>query len=190
MSHLSHAVRRFVTEVRRSPALAVGTALDDLEREADRAFDGAYAATHSPVAKYTWMARAQLLPTEEESAPDQIPMGEPLEIVGVLPTILNLTQGATPVPLEAIDVLIEGKRKEFLTARAETAVAAGEDMRVVNLPMISAREANRLFGWRLDVADPTVTVQFRWAIPLAIVQALNFGTVQVSLGFFVRPLGG
>lgn len=186
MSNLIYDVRRFLADARRNPARAVGEALDELERAVDREFDGAFVAQTSPVARDTWMARAQLAAGAPESAPITVPLGEPVEIVGFLPTVLAL--GDTPPPPEAIDVWIEANRRDTITARAETGVAAGDDIRVVNLPMISAAVANRLIGWRLTAADPTIAVKFRWAVPLATVAAQGWSDAQVSLGLFVRPI--
>ncbi|MBX3128390.1 MAG: hypothetical protein KF718_16830 [Polyangiaceae bacterium] len=190
MSNLNFAVRKFLANARRSPVAAVGEALDELEREADKAFDGAYVSHTSPVATNTWMARMALLNTQQESAPDQISMGMPVEIVGFLPTILGLqdTDVLRAPPMQAIDLSIELNRREVITARAESGAAAGEDVNVVNLPMVSARIANRLIGWRLSAADPTISIQCRWAVPLAIVTAMGWCDVQVSLGIFVRRI--
>lgn len=188
--NLSETVRRYVAEARRSPALAVGAALDELDAASRLEFDRAFAVNAAAIAPHTWMARARLLAAEAETQPDQIPLGEPVEIVGFFPTLLTLEAGGTVPPLEAIDVMLELKRKELLTARAESGVAAGEDFRVVNLPMISSAVANRLIGYIADANDPVLTVKFRWAVEPAIVTALGWNDVQISLGIFVRPLGG
>lgn len=188
MNNLNFAVRRFLAEARRSPAAAVGTALDELEAEAARDLDGAFVARTSPVATNTWMGRATLRKTQPSTAPDIVAMGMPVEVVGFFPTILALEQGLTVPPLEAIDVHLELNRRDVITARAESGVQAGDPIDVVNLPMISSVVANRLIGWKLSAADPNISIEFRWAVPLAVVTALGWSDIQISLGMFVRRL--
>lgn len=189
--NLQEMVRRFVAEARRSPALAVGAALDELDKASLQEFEGAFNVNAAAVAAHTWMARAELQAALQESEPDVIALGEPIEIVGFFPTILA-TQGdpAIAPPMEAIDVMIELRRREWLTSRAESNVAAGEDARVVNLPMISSAVANRLIGYKADDKDPTLTMRFRWAVTPAVVAAMGWSNVQISVGIFVRPLRG
>lgn len=184
---LSMEVLRFVREARKRPALAVGEALDALEQQASASFDGGFATLTSPVAPLTWMTRSLLPITEQESQPDVVKLGEPIEIVGALPTVFKTSIAGTTPPLEAIDVFLELNRREQLTAQGEKGTTIGRDRTVVNLPMISVL-APRLMGLYLGAADPVLEVKFRWAIPFADIAALGFGDVQVSLGFFVRPL--
>lgn len=186
---LSHEIRRYVREVRERPTLATGAALDALEDAAKHAFTGGFVTSTSPVAPLTWMSRAVLRKDQAESQSDELKLGEPIEIVGILPTILRADEDPLLVqpPIEAIDVFLELNRRDFLTAQGEKGTAPGRDKSVVNLPMISV-QGPRLLGLVLDAADPIMSIRFRWAIPLALVASYGFADVQCSLGFYVRPL--
>jgi hypothetical protein len=190
MGDLRFDVLTFVREVRQRPALASGDALDALEQAAQRSFDGGFVTQTSPVAPLTWMSRSLLKKDQQESQPDELKLGEPIEIVGCLPTILANDE-ANPLllapPAEAIDVFLELNRREQLTAQGEKGSAVGRDRTVVNLPMISV-QGPRLFGLYLGAADPILSIRFRWAVPLSTVAAYGWADAQVSIGFYVRSL--
>jgi hypothetical protein len=190
MADLRYDVLTFIREARERPGLATGTALDALEASASRSFEGGFVTQTAPVAPLTWMTRSLLRKAQQESQPDELKLGEPVEIVGVLPTILANDEAfplAPAPPPEAIDVFLELNRREQLTAQGEKGTTPGRDRTVVNLPMISIN-GPRLFGLFLGSADPILSVRFRWAVPLTTVAAYGWADTQVSLGFYVRPM--
>lgn len=183
---LALAVRRFVAAARRSPALAVGAGLDELDQIAEASIDaGGYVAQHAPIATDTWMSRVSLLTADDESEPDEVTVGEPARIVGFFPTLLLVENGKTLPPMEAIDVAIEFNKRRNITSKASSGQEAGTNAWFVNLPMISVL-APRLIGMRLSNADPRFSVSYRWAVDAATRAALGWGNVQVSLGAFMR----
>lgn len=186
---LATEIARFVAGARQSPATAVDPAeLERLERAARAERHGCYIAQQAPVAPYRWMSRVVLSRTQEDSVTDSQPLGEPGEIVGLVPKLVVRGDGTTTLPpLEAIDVAIETRRKEEYTHRLEGQF--GPSTRFVNLPMISALLALRPLQIPLDVNnDPNITFQYRWAVPVVQVAAENWGDVQISLGILWRPL--
>jgi hypothetical protein len=188
MTTLGYKVRRFAAEARKSPALAVGKALDELERAVDRSFDGAFIASTQPVAPYTWQIRKTLLATTQESDSDEVLLGEPVEIVGMEPSILLVGTGPGLVlpPIEAIDVFVQQDRKEVFTATARP--PGNQQPQLVNLPFMST--SKRLFALMMDrkKVDPMISMKFRWAVPVATVAAFGWGDTQISVGMFVRTL--
>jgi hypothetical protein len=122
-----------------------------------------------------------------QSEEDPIYIPYPIEIVGMLPTILLIDSDPTVVepPPEAIDVFLQINQKDTLTARSNRRTAQGQSPQVVNLPAISATIGNRLFCKVLDEQSNTFSIRFQWAVDVATVAALKWGTVQISLNWFV-----
>lgn len=181
------AVRQYVRTAREHPGDALGPALDELDRKARSERSGSYVAQTSPVADYTWLNRLVLDKTLAQSEEDPIYIPYPIEIVGMLPTILLIDADQTVVepPPEAIDVFLQINQKDTLTARSNRRTAQGQSPQVVNLPAISCTIGNRLFGKVLDEQSNTFSIRFQWAVDLATVAALKWGTVQISLNWFV-----
>jgi hypothetical protein len=183
-------VREFGRRVRASPALSVGPDLDRLIEQADREDEGYVAAYKSPIANLTWMQRGTL--SRVELASPQLPMEIPFacKIVACkVVTILNEMPGDgvdfVEPPLSAIDVVMQLNRKELFTARVDKLNAANQDTMVVSLA--SFDDAVRTFELTLNPDDNILSVQFKWAVDLAIVAAYEWGNVQISMNWAVDP---
>lgn len=194
---LRSIVKRFVSEARERPHLAVTReVLNELDREADRHFDGAFVAEHMAIAKYSWMIRDMLSTKADESEGATLEIGEPVEIVGCLPKVIVIpseipaeggglkTADMLP-PLEFFDVNLVVDRHERLTAAEKR--SAQDRSNYVNLPALSIMN-KRLWALRLDSASPKLSIQCRWAIPPELRRAMPDALVQLSFNFFVRPL--
>lgn len=193
---LRSIVKRFVSEARERPHLAVTReVLNELDREADRSFNGAFAADHMAIAKTTWMVRDLLSSSSDESEGATLEIGEPVEIVGCLPTIIWIPErpssGTTPhdmiLPLDFFDVNLVVDRHERLTAAEKR--SASDRSNYVNMPALSIMN-RRMWGLRLDSASPKLSIQCRWAVDAATRAAIitSGGVAQFSFNFFIRPL--
>ncbi len=186
---LRNAVLSFVNEARANPSASVGPELDRLAQVANDSGAADAVAVSGRVANMTWMSRALLLPTQLDSIQQPIEIPYPCTIVGVLPTILLLDTGGATIepPPEAIDVFLQIDRNETLTATTDRMTSALQDPQVVNLPALDPRIGLRLMELHLGNKMNTVSVRFRWAVPLATVAAKTWGSVQISLNWYVKP---
>lgn len=188
---LSTAVIEHLARVRENPASAVDPAqLEVLERLVRQDLDDYSVALNSPIANFTWMSRVALPSASDESNVDTIEdFGEPVEIVGLFPLILQLTDGGT-TPIEAIDVQIttDTGRKEFVTAANTPVSGAQQRPQYSPLVAVSAAIANRSICLRLgeENTKPTMAFQYRWAVDSATRTTLGYGDVLVSVGVFYR----
>jgi hypothetical protein len=191
LSNLAVDIRRYVHEVRQRPSSALGAPLDDLERAANRSFDGAFAAIHAPIARYTFMLRSILDPTKWETDEDQVELDGDTEIVGMFPQLLLLdleADGTKLPPIEAIDVSFSvNNPKDLYTSTGTRRRSQEDNTQVVSLAAMSST-IPRLLGIECEGASPKVAAKFRWAVPdLALVADRDWGKTQVSLNLFVRP---
>jgi hypothetical protein len=186
---LREEVMDFVRAAREHPSEAVGERLAVLERKARSGLSGSYNARTSSVARLTWANFLTLDKTKRTTIQDPIEIPYPIEIVGFLPlvTLIDTSQTAIEPPMSAINVFLQINREDVLTARSDRTTSQDDDPQMVPLPSISADLANRLFGQVAPSATNTLSVKFGWAVDLATVAALGWGTCLISLSWFVRP---
>jgi len=185
---LEMAVVRFLREIRESPAKAVDPhEIQELERALtkDERSDGIVARAE-PCAQYTWQLRSTLLRTELNAASDEVNLGEPLHIVGFVPTLLLVDTsglGFLLPPMEAIDVQLLFNRKAEYTA---TATERGTNKPIANYANMPGLDiATRIANIPVEGAA-IFSANFQWAVDLATVAFFGWGDTQISLEFFVR----
>lgn len=193
MSRLLIAARRFIDEVRKSPAAATGRQLEDFEAKVRgaEAFDGTHMALTAPIAPYSWQAREVLDVATDETEGADIDIGERIQVVGALVTLLSVDpDNARPLPpLEAFDVRVEVSRHEVYTAVMDTK-QAGSREQFVNAPSLNVLTP-RLWGLMIDNAlRPTLSIQYRWALNSATRTARGYAATQITTVLFVHRLDG
>ena len=193
MSRLIQLARRFVSDIRKSPAAATGRNLEDFEAAISRAdaFDGTHMALVAPLAPYSWQSREVLTIAEDETRGADLDVGERIQVVGALITLLSVDDdNARPLPpLEAFDVRIALNKKDVFTAKMDSR-QSGTREQFANAPSLNVLTP-RLWGLMIDGApQPTVSIQYRWAVDSATRTIRNWADTQITTVLFVHRLEG
>jgi hypothetical protein len=164
--HLGASVRDFIQRAKERPGDASDPRLlDQLARDADAAWDGAFAATHAPMAPLSWEIKARLLKAEQETERISLPLPGPMEIVGfygaISPVDHETDSGLRELTRDDIDVAMDVNGKERLTSSyGITSATGGRNGAFVTLGALHVN-APRLLGLRLEEAKPDLGFVFR-----------------------------
>lgn len=155
----------YIDRVRANPVLGTDPAmLNELEKRARANWDGSFGALNAPIAPFTWEQRAILLAADSQSERINFRLPFAVEIVGIKPTLCDLepsSDNALPTAND-IDIALDINSSEYLTTTNGVSTAAGGRGGVfVTLSTIDV-QAPRLFGLRLQYANPDLGFQFRW----------------------------
>lgn len=108
-SKLEYDVKNYIAAVRRNPALAGDPGLlEELDQAANEGMENTFVTTATPIADYTWEARATFAGDADESPALIIRYPWPVRIIGLIPTVrpavLPIAGGGVAPLLE--DVLV------------------------------------------------------------------------------------
>lgn len=165
MSRLGYSVLQFIQRVKRRPSDGSDpNLLEHLERIARESWDGAFVALHAPMAPETWEAQAIMPGAQAESQSVPLKFPQPIEVLGMMPTIVSMTPAAGQIATND-DVLLSivTNRKTILSASETSASVTGgaADEGFVTASAYSV-SLPRLVGKRFRDPQPSIAFKWRW----------------------------
>lgn len=184
-TNLKQYVLEFINAVRRRPALATDpNELDNLEGAALTSFQGAFSATHAPIAPMSWEARTLFLSTVGRSERIQLDIPFPCMLVGAFPSVEPVgAAGGLIVPTtQSIDVSLDLNNHEYLTqAQGTTTVVVGaqqeRDIPFCTFASLGVNGGQRLLAWVVPYRTAQLGITFRWKQGPNVYQTSHVGLV-------------
>jgi hypothetical protein len=165
---LAFEALKYINRARRNPADAGDpNLLARLEKYAKQAWEG-IAALHAPASPMTWEVRMKMLGSVQTSNRTPFTFPRPVEIVGFLPTIITITNGALITPnSDVLQVSIDTDMQQNLTSGEGISTNAGGNVGpYVTLSAMSV-QTPRILGYKLENPKPNIGFTFRWALDVS-----------------------
>ena len=150
------------------------------------------AALVAPCAPFTWEVFAELTGSDQATARIPIEFPRPVEILGMRPSVIAITDGALRVPTadDLLALVDANSERRYTNALGVSGPATGNAGSFATLASLSTQgQQGRLVRIRLENAKPTMGVTFRWklAVPAPPAPAI-YEDAHIGLALFCRYL--
>ena len=147
-----------------------------------------FSALVAPIAEYTWEVEALLGNDEDESTRVPIQFNRPVELIGMLPSLTEVSQtvGLRTPTLADVKVSVDINQQVRITQKLETTTQSDPDSAFVTMLAMSTQF--RLLRLQLKNASPDVGLKFRWKVLPDPGPTPIFNPVLCNIAFFVRYL--
>jgi len=162
---LAYETLRYINRARRNPADAGDpNLLARLEKYAKQAWEG-IVALHAPASPMTWETRMIMRGATQTSNRTPFTFPRPVEIVGFLPTLIQVTTGALITPTtDVIQVSIDTDNQNYLTSGEGISTNAGGNIGPYVCLSAMSVQTPRVLGYKLENPKPNIGFTFRWAL--------------------------
>jgi hypothetical protein len=165
---LAFETLKFIQRVRRQPSDGSDpNLLARLEKYAKQAWEG-IVALHAPASPMTWETRMIMRGTVQTSNRTPFTFPRPVEIVGILPTLIKVTTGGLITPTtDVLQVSIDTDNQNYLTSGEGISTNAGGNIGPYVCLSAMSVQTPRIMGYKLENPKPNIGFTYRWALDVS-----------------------